>query len=37
MKQKYTQPEIELTKLSLEDILTASDNEVFVDGDDLFG
>ncbi len=37
MKQKYIKPEIELTKLSLEDILTASDNEVFVDGDDLFG
>ena len=37
MKQKYTRPELEITNLLLQDILTASDDEVFVDGDDLFG
>ena len=36
MKQKYTRPELEITSLLLQDILTASDDEVFVDGDDLF-
>ena len=36
MKKTYIQPEIEITNLSLCDILTASDDEVFVDGDDLF-
>lgn len=37
MKSIYSRPEMEITLLSLSDILTASDDEVFVDGDDLFG
>jgi len=37
MKSIYSHPELEITLLSLSDILTASDDEVFVDGDDLFG
>ncbi len=37
MKQKYTKPEMEVTKISLLDILAASNDEVFVDGDGLFG
>ena len=36
MKMTYAKPEFEITHISLSDILTASDNEVFVDGDDLF-
>jgi len=37
MKQKYIKPELEVTKLLTEEILTASkDDEVFVGGDDLF-
>lgn len=36
MKQKYIQPDIELIKLTSEDILEASENEVFVDTEDLF-
>ena len=36
VKKTYTHPEIEITNLLLCDILTASDDEVFVDGDDLF-
>jgi len=36
MKKFYTQPEVEVTKLTAEDILEASD-EVLIDGDDLFG
>ncbi len=36
MKKFYTQPEVEVTKLTSEDILEAS-NEVFIDGDDIFG
>ena len=36
MKQKYLKPSLEVTEISLLDILSASDNEVFVDGDDLF-
>ena len=36
MKKTYTHPEIEISNLSLYDILAASDDEVFVDGDDLF-
>jgi len=39
MKQKYFSPEFEVTLLLAEDILTASvnDNEVEMDGSDLFG
>ena len=37
MKKFYSQPEILLIKTSTEEILAASDEEVFVDGDDLFG
>jgi len=37
MKQNYIKPSLEVTEISLLDILTASDDEVFVDGDDLFG
>ena len=36
MKQKYIQPDVLLIKLSTGEILTASDEEVFVDGGDLF-
>ncbi len=37
MKQKYIQPDLLLIKLTLTaDILTASDEEVFVDGGSLF-
>ena len=36
MKQKYTQPELKLIRLTTEDVLTASDEDVFVDGGDLF-
>lgn len=36
MKKTYFEPEILLIKTSAEDILTASDEEVFVDGGDLF-
>lgn len=34
MKQKYLSPELEITLLSAEDILTASENEAKVPGDD---
>ena len=40
MKQKYIHPELEVTKLTAEDILTASPglgDEVEIDGSDLFG
>ena len=37
MKQKYIKPELEVTKLLTEEILTASkDDEVFIGSDDLF-
>ena len=36
MKQKYIHPELEVTKLTAEDILNASPNEVEMDGSDLF-
>jgi len=37
MKQKYIQPDLLMIKLTpAADILTASDEEVFVDGGDLF-
>jgi len=35
MKKIYTQPEVEVTKLTAEDILEAS-NEIFIDGKDIF-
>lgn len=39
MKQKYFSPELEVTLLTAEDILSAStdSNEVEMDGSDLFG
>ena len=40
MKQKYTTPELEITLLLTEEILTGSlekDDEVFEDAGDLFG
>lgn len=38
MKQKYFSPELEVTLLTAEDVLSAStDNEVEMDGSDLFG
>ena len=38
MKQKYLSPELEITLLSAEDILTASENEAPIPGDDgMFG
>jgi hypothetical protein len=37
MKKQYAQPDVKLIRLSTEDIISASDNEVFVDGGDLFG
>ena len=36
MKKFYTKPELEVTELLAEDILTASENEVEMDGSDLF-
>ena len=36
MKKNYLEPIVEVISVSAEDFLTASDNEVFVDGDDLF-
>ncbi len=36
MKKFYSEPEIVLIKTSAEEILTASEDEVFVDGGDLF-
>ena len=36
MKKAYFEPEILLVRTSTEDILAASDEEVFVDGGDLF-
>ena len=38
MKKFYTKPELEVTELLAEDILTANlENEVEMDGSDLFG
>ena len=38
MKKFYTKPELEVTELLAEDILTGSlENEVEMDGSDLFG
>ena len=37
MKKLYSAPEAEIMKYSIRDILTASDEEVFVDGGGLFG
>ena len=37
LKKTYFEPEILLIKTSTADILTASDEEVFVYGEDLFG
>lgn len=37
MKKTYLEPEILFIVSSTSDILTASDEEVFVDGGDLFG
>ena len=36
MKKIYTQPELEVTKLLSKDILSASDDEIFIGGDGLF-
>lgn len=37
MKQRYTSPELEILKLTAEDILDASkDDKLFVDTEDLF-
>ena len=36
MKQRYASPELEILKLTVEDILDGSDNEVFVEMEDLF-
>ena len=37
MKKKYLSPEVELTLLTVDDILTASlDDEIEIDGEDLF-
>ena len=37
MKKQYVQPDATLIKLTTAEILTTSDDEVFVDGEDLFG
>lgn len=37
MKKTYSTPEVEIMKYCTRDILAASDEEVFVDGGDLFG
>ncbi len=34
--KNYTKPEIEVTKLLTEDILSTSDNEIYMDGGELF-
>lgn len=36
MKQKYASPELEFIRVLAHDVLTASDEDVFVDGGDLF-
>jgi len=36
MKQKYFSPELEFIRVPVLDVLAASDEEVFVDGGDLF-
>lgn len=36
MKNHYTKPEIEVTKLLAEDVLATSDDEIFIPGGDLF-
>ena len=36
MKQKYVQPDLKLIELTVEEIITASKDEVFVDGENLF-
>jgi len=36
MKWQYIQPDVTIIKLQSEDVLAASDEEVFVDGGDLF-
>lgn len=36
MKQKYISPELDFIRVVSRDVLTASDEEVFVDGGDLF-
>ncbi len=37
MKQKYIQPDVLMIRLDTRDVLTTSNDEVFVDGEDLFG
>lgn len=37
MKEKYIQPDVKFIKVKTDEILAASDEEVFVDGGDLFG
>ena len=36
MKKNYICPEFDFIRVQTQDVLTASDEEVFVDGDDLF-
>lgn len=36
MKHQYIQPDLKLIRLVSEDIIAASNDEVFVDGEDLF-
>lgn len=36
MKKNYICPELDFIRVQTQDVLTASDEEVFVDGDDLF-
>ena len=36
MKKNYICPELDFIRVQTQDLLTASDEEVFVDGDDLF-
>lgn len=37
MKRTYVEPEMTVIETCAEDIITASNDEVFVDGGDLFG
>lgn len=37
MKKNYTSPELDFIKVQANEILTASNEEVFVDGESLFG
>ena len=37
LRKTYLEPSVKIIEIIAEDILTASDDEIFVDGKDLFG